>query len=73
MGANHSPGTDMDLLAPYVAERFDLDLVATDDPELLREHLKRGGMAVANVTGDRPEDSHGPVFPRRALCGCGGN
>ena len=29
VGANHSPGTDMDLLAPYVAERFDLDLVAT--------------------------------------------
>ena len=55
VGANHSPGTDMDLLAPYVAERFDLDLVATDDPELLREHLKRGGMAVANVTGDLPE------------------
>ena len=62
VGANHSPGTDMDLLAPYVAERFDLDLVATDDPELLREHLKRGGMAVANVTGDRPEDSHVGLF-----------
>ena len=26
VGANHSPGTDMDLLAPYVAERFDLDM-----------------------------------------------
>ena len=49
VGANHSPGTDMDLLAPYVAERFDLD-------------LKRGGMAVANVTGDRPEDSHVGLF-----------
>ena len=60
--ANHSPGTDMDLLAPYVAERFDLDMVATDDPELLREHLKRGGMAVANVTGDRPEDGHVGLF-----------
>ncbi len=35
-GSQSQPGTDMDLLAPYVAERFDLDLVATDDPELLR-------------------------------------
>ena len=47
VNANHSPGTDMDRLAPYVAERFDLDLVMTDDPEMLRAHLLRGGMAVA--------------------------
>ena len=62
VNANHSPGTDMDRLAPYVAERFDLELVMTDDPELLREHLKRGGMAVANATGDRPEDGYIGLF-----------
>ena len=62
VNANHSPGTDMDRLAPYVAERFDLDLVMTDDPELLREHLIRGGMAIANATGDRPEDDCIGVF-----------
>lgn len=62
VNANHSPGTDMDLLAPYVAERFDLDLVMTEDPELLREHLMRGGMAIANTCGDRPEDDHIGVF-----------
>ena len=73
MNANHSPGTDMDRLAPYVAERFDLDLVMTDDPELLRAHLKRGGMAVANVTGDRPETAMWACFPRRPLCGRGGH
>lgn len=62
VNANHSPGTDMDRLAPYVAERFDLDLVMTDDPELLRAHLLRGGMAIANATGDRPEDGYIGVF-----------
>lgn len=60
--ANHSPGTDMDLFAPYVAERFDLDLEMTDDPERLRQHLLRGGMAIANVTGDRPEDGYVGLF-----------
>ena len=62
VNANHSPGTDMDRLSPYVAERFDLDLVKTDDPELLREHLLRGGMAIAVAVGDRPEDDHIGVF-----------
>ena len=46
VNANHSPGTDLEVLAPYVAERFDLDLVMTEDPELVREHLKKGFMAV---------------------------
>lgn len=62
VNANHSPGTDMDVLAPYVAERFHLDLVMTEDPELLRQHLIRGGMAVATATGDRPEDGHIGLF-----------
>ena len=62
VNANHSPGTDMDRLAPYVAERFDLNLVMTDDPELLRQNLINGGMAVATATGDRPEDDHIGLF-----------
>lgn len=62
VNANHSPGTDMDLFAPYVAERFDLDLEMTDDPERLRQHLLGGGMAIANVTGDRPEDGYVGLF-----------
>lgn len=62
VGANHSPGTDMEKLAPYIAERFNLELVMTEDPELLRSHLAEGFMAIANVTGDRPEDGYTGVF-----------
>ena len=60
--ANHSPGTDLSVLGPYIAERFDLDLVITDDPELLRAHLKKGYMAVACSAGDRPEEDYIGVF-----------
>jgi hypothetical protein len=68
VGANHSPGTDMGLYAPYVAERFDLDLVVTTDAEEVRALLMAGYMGIANVGGDRPEDgwvglfSHGGHF-----------
>ena len=68
VGANHSPGTDMGMLAPYLAERFDLDLVETMDKEEIRALLMAGYMAIANVGGDRPEDgwvglfSHGGHF-----------
>lgn len=68
VGANHSPGTDMGKLAPYLAERFDLDLVVTMDKELVRSLLLAGYMGIANVGGDRPEDgwvgllSHGGHF-----------
>ena len=58
VNANHSPGTDLTVLGPYIAERFDLDLVITDDPELLRAHLKKGYMAVACSAGDRPEEDY---------------
>ena len=68
VGANHSPGTDMGKFAPYLAERFDLDLVVTMDKELVRSLLMAGYMGIANVGGDRPEDgwvglfSHGGHF-----------
>lgn len=62
VGANHSPGTDMGVYAPYVAERFDLDLVVTIDPAEVRDYLCRGYMAIANVGGDRPEDGWVGLF-----------
>lgn len=62
VGANHSPGTDMGLFAPYLAERFDLDLVVTTDADVVRDHLKSGNMAIANVGGDRPEDGYVGLF-----------
>ncbi|MBR2834721.1 MAG: C39 family peptidase [Coriobacteriales bacterium] len=62
VGANHSPGTDMGVLAPYVAERFELDLVETTDPSKIRELLGQGYMAIANISGDRPEDEHIGLF-----------
>lgn len=62
VGANHSPGTDMSLLAPYLAERFDLDLVVTMDADTVRDRLARGYMAIANVGGDRPEDGYVGLF-----------
>lgn len=60
--ANHSPGTDMTLLGPYIAERFHLKFTATDNPKLMREHLAKGYMAVACVAGDRPEENYVGVF-----------
>lgn len=60
--ANHSPGTDLTLLGPYIAERFHLKFTATDDPELMREHLAKGYMAVACAAGDRPEENYVGVF-----------
>ncbi len=62
VNANHSPGTNMERLAPYVAERFDLDLVMTDDAELVRSYLKKGYMAVACAAGDRTEEDYVGVF-----------
>ncbi len=58
--ANREPGTDMKLLAPLVAERFNLDYKSTDNVGELITHLQNGGMAVANVGGDR--EGHIGVF-----------
>jgi hypothetical protein len=62
VGANHSPGTDMDVLAPHIAKKFDLEVVCTDSGELLKKHLQNGYMAVACVAGDRPEEDYVGVF-----------
>ena len=52
-GANRKPGTSMDILAPVIAERFDLDLEMTDDTDRLAGCLRGGGAAVVHVGGDR--------------------
>lgn len=51
--ANMDRGTDMKILGPAVAERFGLELTSTDDVKELVEHLKKGGLAIANSGGDR--------------------
>ena len=50
--ANHEAGTDMQILAPVVAKKFDLQLGMTDDPAQMAECLHNGGAAVINVGGD---------------------
>ena len=59
-GANREPGTSMKILAPVIAEKFDLDLTTTDDPQLLAECLRQGGAAVVHVGGDR--EGHVGIF-----------
>ena len=58
--ANRKPGTDLKILGPAVAEKFDLDFETTDDVEKLVEHLQKGGKAIANSGGDR--EGHVGVF-----------
>ena len=53
LGANRQMGTDLKILGPVVAEKFGLTFETTDEVEVLVEHLRRGGMAVANSGGDR--------------------
>lgn len=60
--ANMEPGTDMRLLGPLVAEKFGLTYETTSDVEVLKEHLRRGGMAIANSGGDR--EGYTGVFTR---------
>ena len=58
--ANREPGTEMKLLGPLTAERFNLDYKETDSVGELIAHLQNGGMAVVNVGGDR--EGHTGVF-----------
>ncbi len=62
VNANHSPGTDMDVLAPHVAKKFGLEVICTDSKEKMYEHLKKGYMAIACVAGDREEENYVGVF-----------
>ena len=51
--ANRRIGTNYQIFAPALAERFGLELEMTNDPERLRYCLRTGGCAVAESCGDR--------------------
>ena len=50
--ANMEMGTSLKILGPAVAETFGLTFETTDSLYELVEHLRRGGMAIANSGGD---------------------
>ena len=49
-GANHSRGTDMKILAPVIAEKYDLEYSNTNDLNEAVAHLQKGGQIIAHVT-----------------------
>ena len=51
--ANHLRGTDYKRFAPAFAEKYNLELEMTSDPERLRYCLRTGGAAVLHIKGDR--------------------
>ncbi len=51
--ANHGIGTDYEIFAPALAERFGLELEMTNDPKRLQFCLRTGGCAVVRTCGDR--------------------
>ena len=53
LGANMELGSKLTITGPAVAERFGLTYSSTNDVNVLIDHLRRGGKAVANVGGDR--------------------
>lgn len=60
--ANHSVGTDLQILAPLVAQRYDLTHTATDDLGAALDCLHHGGRVIANVAGDRDDGTYVGVF-----------
>ena len=58
IGANRQIGTDMTILGKAVAERFQLHMTTTNDTAEMAASLHQGGVAIANVSGDR-ENYHG--------------
>ncbi len=53
-GARVSGGTDLNVMAKAISVDYGLIFTTTSDENLLLNHLKAGGMAIANVGGDRP-------------------
>lgn len=51
--ANMDPGTNLEILAPEVAKLYGLEYSCTDEVDVLKEHMKKGGMAIAQSGGDR--------------------
>lgn len=62
LGANYAPGTDLEMLGPVVAERYDLTYSTTDDLETAVRHLQHGGRIIANVGGDQEEGQYTGLF-----------
>ncbi|MFI3226976.1 MAG: hypothetical protein R3Y09_06120 [Clostridia bacterium] len=58
--ANLTPGTNMKIFGPVVAEKFNLSLEKSDDIQDLIKCLQSGGGAIINVGGDH--DDHIGVF-----------
>lgn len=52
-GAREHTGTNMRTLAASVARSYGLEYTTTSDENVLREWLKNGGWAIANIGGDR--------------------
>lgn len=52
-GARVDGGTDMNVLANALSKDYGLPFTTTNDEDTLVAHLKSGGMAVANVGGNR--------------------
>ena len=48
-GANHSVGTNMTILAPVIAEKYDLTYTKTNDLDEAIAHLRDGGAIIAHV------------------------
>ena len=53
--ANLSWGTDFEVLAPALAEKYGLELEMSNEPERLRYCLQTGGVAVLHAKGDRAD------------------
>lgn len=49
VNATTPKGTNMRILGPVAAEKYGLTYKTTSDPQVLAEHLRKGGMAIAHV------------------------
>lgn len=54
-GANKTPGTNMAILGPIIAQYYGLEMTMSRDPQEMIEHLRNGGEIIVNVRKeDRP-------------------
>lgn len=51
--ANLKVGTNMRILGPIIAEKYDLSYETTNDEEVMIKHLQNGGCAIINTGGNR--------------------
>ena len=53
IGARVIGGTDMLKLGRGISKEFGLDFTTTNDVNMLKSHMQKGGLAIVNVSGDR--------------------